>query len=56
VPHVNVGAAAIEEKATVSRWFVPVALMQVRQSQAVFIEDPVANPADSTRWTGGVVG
>jgi hypothetical protein len=46
--HVNVGASAIEKETSVAGRFVPIALMQVSQSEAVFVENPIADSADCT--------
>ena len=53
--HVDVGPAAIEQKASVARRFVPIALMDVDESVTLLREDPVTHPADGpgrSRKTG----
>ena len=45
-----------EKKTSIAGWLVPVALVHVRKAEAVFFENPVADPSDSAGRTGWVVG
>ncbi len=56
MPHVHVSPPAVEQKSSVARRFIPIALVHVRQPKSVLLKNPVADPAHSAGRTGRVVG
>src|SRR5665213_470017 len=56
VAHVDVTTSAVEEKTTVARRFVPVALMNVDEAQAPVLENPVAHAGNGAGRTGKIAG